>query len=288
MQHVRVWRDRGLQVEDEAEAVHYLTYIGYYRLSGYSRPLMRHGTGEAHKFKEGARFTNILDLYRFDRELRLIMMDAIERIEVAFRTVFSNTMACKYGSHCYLEKKLFLFPDNAEWLARKIMDETGHAPEQKRKRDVFFDHYYQKYSSPRLPPTWMVAEALSINVWSRNYEHLASHGDRKEIARQLGCRVPLLESWMHAICYLRNLCAHHLRVWNREFTIKPMIPKKQHTEDMQRNDRFYASAFAINVLMEKACPRTGWWERLMALIDSKPFVNKAATGFPDTRQKEEN
>jgi len=158
MQHVRVWRDRGLQVEDEAEAVHYLTYIGYYRLSGYSRPLMRHGTGEAHKFKEGARFTNILDLYRFDRELRLIMMDAIERIEVAFRTVFSNTMACKYGSHCYLEKKLFLFPDNAEWLARKIMDETGHAPEQKRKRDVFFDHYYQKYSSPRLPPTWMVAE----------------------------------------------------------------------------------------------------------------------------------
>ena len=44
MQHVRVWRDRGLQVEDEAEAVHYLTYIGYYRLSGYARPLTRQGT----------------------------------------------------------------------------------------------------------------------------------------------------------------------------------------------------------------------------------------------------
>ena len=101
-QQVALLKSRGLLIEDEAKAEHYLRFIGYYRLSGYSLPLTCKKVPEQHKFKSGASFDRILALYSFDRELRLIVMDAIERVEVAFRTSVSNYLATKFGPHWYL------------------------------------------------------------------------------------------------------------------------------------------------------------------------------------------
>lgn len=144
---------------------------------------------------------------------------------------------------------------------------------------TFIDHYLHKYSEPKLPPTWMIAESLSITAWSKLFEWLGKQDDRKEIARKFGAVPELMQSWMHAICYVRNLCAHHQRLWNREFTIKPRIANRYRTE-MESNGRFYASAFVIKLLLLKACPDSGWWPRLMRFVDDHPFVNKRAMGFP--------
>jgi abortive infection bacteriophage resistance protein len=94
---------RGLTVSDQAEASHYLTYIGYYRLSGYALPFQKGGSGaDRHDFKPGTTFTQILERYVFDRRLRLLVMDAVERIEVAIRAALSNAIAPQHGAHWYL------------------------------------------------------------------------------------------------------------------------------------------------------------------------------------------
>jgi abortive infection bacteriophage resistance protein len=92
-EQIALMRKRGLRIDNEAEAIHFLKFVGYYRISGYSLPLSKKSTDGTHDFKDGVTFTDILNLYRFDRELRLLVMDAIERVEVAFRSCLSNTMA---------------------------------------------------------------------------------------------------------------------------------------------------------------------------------------------------
>jgi len=89
---------RGLTVIDPQDALHYLTHIGYYRLSGYALPLQIGGSGaDRHNFKPGVTFTDILDRYVFDRKLRLLVMDAIERIEISVRAALTNHIAPRHG-----------------------------------------------------------------------------------------------------------------------------------------------------------------------------------------------
>jgi abortive infection bacteriophage resistance protein len=82
-------RSRGLSIHDEQHAVSYLTNIGYFRLSAYFYPLLKEPKTD-HKYKDGATFDLALDMYRFDRKLRLLLFNEIEKIEVAIRSAMNN------------------------------------------------------------------------------------------------------------------------------------------------------------------------------------------------------
>jgi abortive infection bacteriophage resistance protein len=282
-EQIALMQKRGLKIEDEAEATHYLKFVGYYRLSGYALPLSNKRIDGTHNFKAGATFTDILNLYRFDRELRLLMMDAIERVEVAFRTCLSNTMAVKYGAHWYLNTDLFFVAEECKEFVRRIIDEIGIEADGSLKaekgRDVYIEHYFTKYKSPQLPPAWMIAEMLSISCWSKVYQNLASRENKKLISQEFGLNPEILAPWIRAICYTRNICAHHGRLWNRQFTFVPAIAKG-HEKHLSNNVRFYAQAYVINQLLLKASPASKWWQRFMDLIAAHPYIDKDAMGFP--------
>jgi len=280
---VALLKRRGLNIGDEAEVKHYLKYIGFYRLSGYTLPLSKKNSHNSHDFKDGVSFADVLNLYRFDRELRLLFIDAVERVEVAFRASFSNFMAIKYGPHWFLNKELFRDKSDCEEFAKRIcreigMDEIGKLKPDK-SRQVFIDHYYSKYDSPPLPPCWMVAEILSIASWSKAYACLALREDKKHISTEFGLNPEPLQSWIHAICVTRNICAHHARLWNREFTIKPVVAKG-HEKHLQQNGRFYAQAYIVNYLLCKASPESTWWSKLENLLNENTFIDRTAMGFP--------
>jgi abortive infection bacteriophage resistance protein len=278
-QQIALLQQRGLTIEDPKEAAHYLSFIGYYRLSGYWLPLtLKHQNG-THDFKPGVTFTNVLDLYKFDRELRLITMDAVERIEVAFRACLSNWMCERGGPHWYFDQRYFHSAPAMWEFRRKVMDETGYREDGPPKpRDVFLSHYFSKYGAPPLPPSWMIAEVLSISAWSKAYENIKLREDKKQIAKHFGLDPRILESWIHCVSYVRNLCAHHSRMWNREFTIRPMVANEFRAE-LSANSRFYAQAFVIRVLLERACPNTKWWERLHDFVAQRSSGDRAAMGF---------
>ena len=86
---VSLLQSRGLTVTDTAKAESYLEYIGYYRLSAYMYPLLQMPKDQ-HRYKPNTTFSQVMMLYRFDKKLRLLIFNEIEKIEVAVRSTIVN------------------------------------------------------------------------------------------------------------------------------------------------------------------------------------------------------
>lgn len=274
---IQLLTSRGLQIQDRTRIFHYLRYIGYYRLSGYFRPF-QYPNDSSHTFRPGTYFEDILQLYIFDRKLRLLVMDAMERIEVAIRSAVSNIMSQKHGAHWYLNKHLFNERFDFEEFLESVKKETGYY--NQKRQNVFCRHYYDTYSDPALPPSWMVMEVLSFGTLSQVYSNLNHRADQKAISQMFGLHYFILISWLHALTYLRNICAHHERLWNRVFTIKPK-KAKDFAKHFQDNTKFYAQAAVINVFLKVIADGSSWQRRLKALIDEYPEISARKMGFPD-------
>lgn len=282
------WQAKGLSILDITAAERALTYIGYFRLRGYALPLMQ-VTPQGRQFLPGVGFDQILDRYQFDRELRRLVLGEIERIEVAVRTVISNTQSQTYGPFWY-----FNHPDQV----------LGHAPgqhgrpepfgiggflseverETRRSKDQFAQHYYSKYTEPLLPPSWLMAECVSFGKWSKIYQHLKkadpNHPNpKKVIAKAFGLQVTVMESWLHGLTILRNLCAHHGRVWNRRFSYRPEVFSNE-AAHFTHQQSFYCYAVVIRLLTRAVDPADDWPQQLAALFAAHPGIAPADLGFP--------
>lgn len=282
VQQVAKLRSRGLLVPDPDEAEHYMRFIGYYRLSAYALPLQV--AGDPNKpFKPGVALQDILNLYLFDRELRLLVMDGIERVEVGIRSVIINELSVRHGPHWLLQPAHFAVGfKHHELLARldKELDIPCHATKPARPHhERFINHYFTKYTDPSMPPAWMLAELLSLGTWSLLFSNLRQAAERKLIAGSFGVDEFILKNWLHAMTHLRNICAHHSRLWNRQFSIKPMIAKK-HAKFLKTNDRSYAMLVVLCDLLRSASPGTSWPQRLASLMTAHPSIDPAAMGFP--------
>ena len=268
--------DRGLTVENRQYALHYLATVGYYRLSGYTLLLEAPGTfvtkgsggtmyQRTHVFRSDASFRELIDLYDLDRRLRLHILDAIERIEVAFRTILSNHMTTKYSdTHWYMRPKHFDSTYNHNQLLQQVERETRK--NNPRKRNAFCNHYYQTYTSPSIPPVWMIAEQLSMGAWSQIYENLKQSRDKKDVAGEFNTGPEEMASWMHALSYLRNLCAHHARLLKINYVLLPRIsPVLPSTID---NKKFIIFAAVIHYLLRRVSPNSKWSVRTKDLLET--------------------
>jgi abortive infection bacteriophage resistance protein len=163
---------------DESSAAFYLSQINYYCLTAYWLPFEAdHST---HQFIEGTTFDAVLDLYDFDRSLRLLALDAIERFEVAVRTRWAYELAHAHGPHAYLQE--YLFRDKENW--RKNLADLRSAVA--RSEEVFIRHYLANYSAPELPPIWSVCEVMSLGHLSRWYKNVGPKQTRRALALHFG------------------------------------------------------------------------------------------------------
>lgn len=274
---LQLLQQRGLTIADLARAAAHLQNIGYYRLSGYTLPFQLGGNGDnRHQFTVGANLDEIIDLYIFDRKLRLLLLDALERIEIAIRSALSGAMSLIGGPHWYLAAAHFEdYFNHAEFLERAKQD-IGHDDPQ--RRDIFIDHYYNKYSDPEMPPSWMLFEALSFGTISMVVKGL-NRPNRTRVGRTLNLPEPAIKSWPHSLSYLRNLCAHHSRLWNRTFTIKPFIAS-QYAADLTPNDRIYAQLVVTQIFMKMVSRDSAWPQRLAQLLLDHPALTPQRLSFP--------
>ena len=278
-EQIALLRSRGLVIANEDRARHYLRFLGYYRLSGYALPFqVNYNADGSHRFLDGTCFEDILDLYVFDRKLRLAVMDAVERIEVAFRAQFSQTMCELHGSHWFMDATHFTPRYRHDRFIERIKDDIGYDESRAAMRQTFIKHYYNKYGDPKLPPSWMVFEALTFGAVSQAFKGL-TRPNQKPVAKVFGLDAAVLASWLHALSYLRNLAAHHQRLWNRTYTIKP-IQAKQYAAELQDTTRFYAQAVMVEAILKTVSPRTHWGQRLADLLAEHPNVRADRLGFP--------
>lgn len=275
---ISLLQQRGLIIAEHAKAVHFLTFVGYYRLSGYWFPFQhRDQTANHSNFRPNTDFDTVLDRYIFDRRLRGLVMDAIERIEVAARSALSDVMSHRHGPHWYLDQQHFV-PNYHAGLMALVRRETGYLPFDRHKQTEFIAHYFRTYDPPRLPPSWMVMEILSFGAVSKVYKNLAE-SEKKSVAAAFGIPRDRLGSWLHAASHLRNLCAHHSRVWNREFGVVPSVSKVDASHVLHPK-KFYSHAVAIQSLLKIISTETHWVDRLRELMADHPDVPIAQMGFP--------
>lgn len=283
--HLAQWEERGLAIPDRPKAERYLSVISYYRLSAYTLPFQ---TGNPdHQFKPGVSFADILDLYVFDRQLRLLILDAIERVEVALRARMTNVLAAHHGPHAYLDKKIFDTRYNHDWLTEQVRRKSKDS-----QAEPFIKHYRAKYTDPDLPPVWMIMEILTFKEVSVLFANLRIKKDKQVIAGFWGLQDTVLRSWFRALSDLRNVCAHHSRTWNREFGSRPLVPKKppHRWPDLNRpladpkidtTRRLYYLLVVVETLLRKINPGSSWHIRLKGLLDQYPKASRAHMGMPD-------
>ena len=272
-QQIEQLKSRGMQFQSEEQAAYYLENLNYYRLSAYWLPFeSEHAT---HTFLEGTRFERVLELYVFDRELRLLMLDAIERIEVSVRTRFAYEISQKYGSHPHLDSSLFRNPH----YYRKTLDKLRS--EIERSKEPFIKHFKQKYSE-EFPPIWASVELMTLGQVSNWFNLIKHRQDRQLIARYYGLDEKVLTSFLHHLTIIRNICAHHSVLWNKKLTLEFVIPKNMQEKFNKEEKRKLFNTFVMTeYIMDKISDNNHWRERLEALID-KYNIDRHTLGYGET------
>lgn len=293
---------RGLIVTDTEKALHYLERIGYYRLSGYLYPFRERSgvccplypeNGKKFKkgntnrlalegFKQGACFQNAVELYVFDKKLRLLILDALERIEIGLRVDISHSLGkkdrfaylkpeCLFdGFAVQLDKRTGL-TSHHQWL-------TKHAGLVGRSKEDFVKHHKSKYGLPL--PIWVVCEIWDFGTLSTLFAGM-KEVDQDQIAQKYGLsNGRIVASWLRSLNYLRNVCAHHSRLWNRNIIDSPKLPSAEEVswvEPFIGNKHCQTRVFLLlcisKHLLTTINPNTTWWERLNQLLSEFPDLS---------------
>ena len=268
---------RGMDIPDQDRAFRYLSHISYFRLRGYWIPFETSDGGKDHHFKEGTSFGDVLDLYIFDRKFRLLMLEAIERLEISFRAHFANELGVLYGSHFYLDDQY----SNSAKTHHGLIDSLQ--AEMDRSSELFIEHYKNTYDDPPLPPVWAAAEVMSFGQLSVWFKNLKARSDRNRVAQAYGIDEVILQSFMHHLTIVRNITAHHGRLWNRRMTFIMKLPKKPRELASMLNPetgRYIGNTvIMLGYFLKQISPGTTWPLRMRQLIDDSPGIRPAAMGF---------
>lgn len=307
---------RGLAVTDRPRALEYLQRIGYYRLSGYwfpfrerSEPLIllsEHGRKPARKrlkvtrialdeFRTGATFENAVRLYVFDKKLRLLAMDALERIEIALRVDISHTLG-KIDRFAYLDPALF----HSEF-SKKLQNSRGvthhhewlgkHARSISESREDFVRHNKTKYGLPLA--IWVACEVWDFGMMSRLYDGMREK-EQDAISAKYGIHSGrIFATWLRSLNYLRNVCAHHSRLWNRNIVDQPKLPSADEVPwvaPFEDSGHLRARCFLLlriaRHLLQVVNPSSSWPDRIKEHLQDFPALdhlelNLAGMGAPD-------
>jgi len=228
-QQVALLISRGIYVEDNTFAQHVLETVSYYRFSAYLYPFRKNdGTNN---FVSGSSFNRCWRYYRFDRKLRFCVIDAIERVEVAVKAKLVNHFSQKYGIFAYRDPCNFASPPDTMRLQR-LLDFID--TETQRSKEEFVEHFRNTYDTSNGLPLWMATEVMTFGNML-TFFCLLKKQDKQVIAKSFGSNEHVFESWLLNLNYIRNICAHHGRLWNRQFSISPITPAK----DLRWHEKAY-------------------------------------------------
>jgi len=279
--------DRGLIVSDKKTLVSCLKIANYYRLSAYWYPFKQvDATSGQESFKPNTTFETIWWRYTFDRELRLLVMDAVGRVEIAIlRTRMVEQFTLLHGPFGYSELGNFN-PHFSRADHNRLLTELDDAV--MRSREEFVARFQRKYTSePRLP-LWMAVEVMTFGQLFTLFRNL-DRAEQQAISQQFNLFPAVLESWLHTLNFIRNACAHHARLWNREIPVRPAIPHQRHHPEWHNpvafdNRRIFAVLGLLNYLLDFIDPQNDWQDRLEALLQAYPEIPLNWMGFPKNWQ----
>lgn len=272
---------------DDKEALAYLSRISYFRLKYYWIDMLDESTDN--DFLEDARFDNVVERYEFDKQLREILFNAIEIVEVGLRTKVINILAHQADSGLwYLDSNLFENKTYYNDFVLELKYEFG------RSTEPFARTYIENHScwdeeslNGDNPDAWIIFETASFGTLSKMYKNIkAQLPARSAIANEFGLySAKDLSSWLEAISVLRNVIAHHSRLWYRIFTKKPVNIKGHRDQwlytDMTENQksRAFGVISTLLYLCNAICPQNTIKKDILDLFENHPNIPIFKLGF---------
>lgn len=281
-EQLQLLKRRGMSIANDERALRALQNVNYYRLRAYWRPFERPDAdsvgGVDHQFAPSADFDQVFSLYVFDRRLRLLLLEGIERVEIALRTYWAQALAQRYGAHAYLDTGVFNSQNLYQTCLASLDTELG------RSKETFVQHYFDTYQTPTRPPIWAICELLTLGQLSKWIGNIKLRPDRQAVAAPLGLDEKLVCAFAHHLTQVRNLCAHHSRVWNRKFMFTMQVPKRPVDLAQQFHDnesrRVYNTLVMLAWCTETISPNTSWTQRVAALLAERSDPDLRAMGAP--------
>lgn len=278
---IDILKQRGMKIADQHQAETWLRNVSYYRMSGYWYPLL--ADRQNHIFKPGSTFEQACLLYQFDSQLRKLVLSCIERIEVAVRTQMAYVLSMAHDGYWFANTTLFSnLPQHTKTLI-SINDEFQRSDEQ------FVRAFKRKYNNP-LPPSWMTLEITSFGTMSILYKNLKPGLSKREVAAAFGVSDTVFVSWLHTLVYIRNICAHHARLWNRTLGVRPLMPRSPRrpfiAQPTTGTQRVYFVMAIIRYWMNIIEPANTLTQDIATLFAQYPSVCPGALGFPTNWQQD--
>jgi abortive infection bacteriophage resistance protein len=276
---ISLLESRGLLIPDKNRAEIFLQAVSYYRLSAYAVPFECE-RGRNHRFVNGSSFEDLVSVYLFDHRLRMLVFDALERVETAFRTRFIHECSMTFGGWWFEVQEHFYDKSALAGFLQELDREVQHS------REAFIRHYHEHYGEPVRPPAWISMEVASLGQLSKLFRNMRPNDAKKRIAAGFGVGIRVLESWLECLTYVRNTCAHHARLWNKNLTKRPMKPAVPlHAwpawldPDPDQN-RVYPILAILWYCLKRLDTYRDFPLRIQRLLDASPLVDPASMGMP--------
>lgn len=275
---------RGLVVKDDSLAASYLNNISYYRLRAYTYPF-QDNTDPNHPFTSKISFEDIIDLYVFDRKFRMMVFDVLEKIEISLRTQIIYHWAINHGSHWQINPALFRDP------VRFANNLNSLQVEINRSVETFIDHYKTTYTQPTEPACWMSLEVSSFGLLSLMFQNLKKGKEKWAVTNYFGLNdISILENWMHCFSNIRNICAHHGRLWNRRLTAHIKLPTHPKNPFLSNKSvlayKVYPALCCMQYILNIINPESTFKLKLNELMQKCPLAQEKEMGFPKNWRNE--
>lgn len=272
-------RQRNMTFRDITAAPHFLANISYYRLKGYWWEMQIDFVN--HNFKQDSVFEDVIDLYNFDRHFRLIVFNAIERIEIALRTKLIYHLSLAYGAEWYLMQSIFKDKKEHIKFLSKLLNDMCQSSEE------FMVKHYQNHPDD-YPEAWKGLEVVTLGTLSKIFDNLNPQLPQKsKIANEFGLSSAKdFSSWLRTITLIRNIIAHHSRLWNRVLITKYSWPPNltnrvlSYVPDEQKKKKVFPILCAMIYMNDKISSGHSLRNELHELIRLFPNTAIYKMGFP--------
>lgn len=300
-EQIELLKNRGMIFVDEARAEKYLNYIGYQRLSVYWNIFYTDTTTKEH-FKSDIKFDDILNLYLFDRKLRVLFFEAAERIEICMKVLLSDALSRQSNNaYWYINAQWFKTRTdtfskfdgskgketcNHDWVLAKINETINKV----KKNNPSLRGFTDIKSTPI--PSWELVDLLTFGIFS-NILNLVNGEHSKEVYEKFSLPKKVLDNWLECVVGVRNICAHYGLLYRRSFSNTPISLSKSKKREIYIDLEdckmtFYAQFFIFNYLIKKISPTSTLGKRVISLINaqlSNPLLSREKMGLPDDFEK---
>ena len=275
-QQLELLRSRGLTISDESKAKNFLLNNNYYRISGYSLTLRKNDI-----FSKSATFQNIIDIYQFDHELRHIILEYMEIIEVRMKSIYTYEFTKTHGPIGYLDDKHF----TNKTKHKEIIEKANQQMAQRLPHEAYLKHFVNDLGQPI--PLWAYVDLLTVSDISFLFS-ISEPEIKKEVAATFGLTMrkgpDILGQYMHSMTIIRNLCAHGSRIYNRLFEQKPSLNAKEKALLIvdKNNNIDNAHFYGFVLVMKRLLPADIFSEMknsIICLSQKYPFVRMDYYGF---------